>query len=135
MTWLLFDTTTGAQIGALHTTEPSPAGGQGVAVVPASAMTTPPLTIWSPSLKGFVDTPHAVPVSRLKFQLLFTAAERTAIRGSTNTMVQDFIELSKIAADIDLTHEVTIAGVNYLESVGLIGAGRAAQVLAGVAPA
>jgi hypothetical protein len=134
MTWLVFNAETGAQIGALHPTPPEPQAGQSVAVVPASAMASPPLTQWSPVLRGFVDVPQTHIMTRLEFQLLFTQNERAAIRSSADSSVQDFVELSKIAGHIDLTHATTISGVNHLQTVGLLSTARAAQVLAGQAP-
>jgi hypothetical protein len=134
MTWLVFNSTTGAQIGALHPTQPEPQAGEEVAVVPASAMATPPLTQWSPTLRGFADIPQAQPLTRLQFQLLFTAAERAAVRASTDAGVEDFLELSRIADSIDLTDSTTVSGVNHLQTAGLLSAARVAQVLAGQSP-
>lgn len=76
----------------------------------------------------------AAPLTPLAFQRLFSQAERIAIRTSADPIVQDFMALSAIALDIDLADQDVMAGVGYLEMIGLIGAGRAAVVLSGQAP-
>lgn len=68
-------------------------------------------------------------ISATKFLLRFTTQERIAIRTSTDPIVQDFIGLINTAVDVDLTDPATTQGVQYLESSGLIGSGRAAQIL------
>ncbi len=87
----------------------------------------------------FPDPPAApeLKVSALVFKLLFTPAERIAIRqaATTNPVVEDWLDLSNSAVDVILTSPVTIAGVNALEPLGLLTAGRPAQILAGQPPA
>ena len=45
-------------------------------------------------------------------------------------VVQDFLHLLGLAQDVRLDDADTVAGVNYLESLGLLAEGRAAAVLA-----
>lgn len=70
-------------------------------------------------------------ITKLAFKNRMTQAERIAIReaSQTNPVVYDFLDLVSDAQFIDLTHNDTIAGVNYLESEGLLAAGRADEIL------
>ena len=81
--------------------------------------------------------PPEVPLTRLGFRLLFTFAERMAIDnavqgGMSNlefamlkTMLKDFDS----AQDVLLSNTDTIMGVQFLEEIGLIGEGRAEEIL------
>lgn len=61
--WLQYDAQSGEQVGPMTTSQP-PVGRNRVSVaVPASAMANPPLTIWSPALRGFVETPEGIECS------------------------------------------------------------------------
>ncbi len=82
-------------------------------------------------------------LTKLQFRKLFTLAERVAIdnaQASTTLPATAKAELNTMAIDLSLSTSVnlsdpdTIAGVNMLETVGLIASGRAAQVLAGTPP-
>lgn len=68
----------------------------------------------------------------LTFMRRFTMAERIAIRSAATTdpMIADLMAMQAAATYIDLDDPDTQAGVAYLESLGIIAAGRAAQVLA-----
>lgn len=74
------------------------------------------------------DLPAPI-LTQLAFLRRFTPEERIAIRASTDPVVQDFLHLLGLQ-DIRLDDADTIAGVGYLESLGLLAAGRAAVVLA-----
>lgn len=68
-------------------------------------------------------------LTKLQFLRRFTSAERIAIRASTNPVIIDFMTLLDLAQDVRLDDPDTVAGVNYLESLNLIGEGRAAEIL------
>lgn len=70
------------------------------------------------------------PLTQLAFLRRFTAEERIACRASSDPVVQDFLHLLGLAQEIRLDDADTIAGVGYLESLGLLAEGRAAVVLA-----
>lgn len=70
-------------------------------------------------------------MSKLSFIQKFTQAERITIRASTDPVIIDFMELLSMAQEIDLEYPDTIAGLNYMETIGLLGAGRAAEILGG----
>lgn len=75
-------------------------------------------------------------VSPVEFKMLFTAQERIAIRAAraSDPVIDDFFD---ILEDPRLT-EVNLAlasnqqGLGYLESLGLLSHGRAAEILTGV---
>lgn len=70
-----------------------------------------------------------VPLTQLAFLRRFTAEERIIIRASTDPGVEDFLHLLGMAQEILLDDPDTVAGVNYLEQLGLLEEGRAAEVL------
>jgi hypothetical protein len=84
-----------------------------------------------------------VVITKFQFRQLFTLAERVGIdnvQSNPNipanykaillTMAKDM----ELSAEVQLTNPNTIAGVQMLEQLGLIGVGRAAQVLANRVP-
>ncbi len=94
---------------------------------------------WDPS--GFTEPP-APPVApverkvtRLAFLNRFTDAEAIALDlasiGTTieAASIRRYMQKVNAATFIDLTRDDTITGVRQLETVGLIGAGRADQIL------
>lgn len=70
-------------------------------------------------------------ITCLAFKNRMTSDERKAIRREalTNEDIQDFVDLANSASHIDLSLQQTIDSVNALESMGLIGAGRAIVIL------
>jgi hypothetical protein len=71
-------------------------------------------------------------LTKREFLERFTADERVAIRTAAqgSMAVQDYLELVNVSDEIDLTYATTIGGVQALEGAGLIGEGRAAEILA-----
>lgn len=84
-----------------------------------------------------------VNLTKYEFRKLFTMSERVAIDNSpSNTnipsnyraiLVTMFKDL-EVSGVVEMDNPDVIAGVNLLESLGLIGTGRAAQVLANQQP-
>jgi len=70
-------------------------------------------------------------ITNLSFENRMTRDERKAIRRAalTNEDVQDFMGLAAKATHIDLSLQQTIDSVNALEQMGLLGEGRAAEIL------
>lgn len=104
-----------------------------------------PSSNWVPpdghSVRLWVSVPSPAPefapaiLTQLGFLRRFTAEERIAIRASADPVVQDFLHLLGLAQEIRLDDADTVAGVNYLETLGLLAEGRAAVVLGfGVRP-
>lgn len=73
-------------------------------------------------------------VTPLEFFNLFTVPEQVAIFGSAIGEVKMLTARASAATFVDLDNAEVAYGVNYLETAGLIGEGRAAQVIAGDAP-
>lgn len=71
-------------------------------------------------------------ISKVQYLKRFTQAERIAIReaAKTSAVVNDYVQLLDAASDVDLADPDTVAGVQQLESAGLLAAGRAVEVLA-----
>jgi len=82
-------------------------------------------------------------LTKYQFRMLFTLNERIAIdsapmntaipanyRAMLNTMTADLAQ----SGEVHLAQADVIAGVNFLEQLGLIATGRAAQILANQAP-
>lgn len=76
--------------------------------------------------------PDRVRLTRYEFRSRFTAAEKVAMYDSTDTMIRVFLDDIQAAENINVTEQDTIEGVAYLTSVGLIAAGRDAEILAGI---
>ena len=78
----------------------------------------------------FPPDPVAVnPIKSKEFLKRFTGNEREAFLTSVDVKVQTFWEWLKMEGDIDLTDALVMAGVQMLENKGVIGAGRAAEIL------
>ena len=67
-----------------------------------------------------------------EFLKRFTSEERKAIKAATltNPDVDDLWTMFTVAQNIDLKNQDTINGVDALESLGILAAGRAAEILA-----
>ena len=74
---------------------------------------------------------HKRVLTRLAFRNRFTPAEKVALYTAAASNVQIKIYLDDLAAAtfIDVERPETIAGVQALETAGVIGAGRAAEIL------
>jgi len=72
-------------------------------------------------------------ITRLAFKKRMTDAERIAVRGAAavNDTIYDFMDLLSDATYVDLEDPETVAGVAALEGAGLLGAGRASEILTG----
>lgn len=91
---------------------------------------TPPSGyVWDAAVLDFVAPPKPTIITRLAFLQRLTAQERIAIRASTDTTVSDWVHILDATAVVDLAHQTTKDGINYLVSVGLLTSARGAQVL------
>lgn len=75
-------------------------------------------------------------LNKIDFLRLFTQAERITIRqaANANDLIQDYQAMLDAAAVVRLSDPDIQTGVPLLEIGGLIGPGRAAQILSGEAP-
>jgi hypothetical protein len=81
--------------------------------------------------------PPPVTLNKIDFLRLFTQAERIGIRAAAavNAVVADYQYMLDAATTVDLSDPDILAGIPLLETAGLIGPGRAAQILANEPPA
>lgn len=84
-------------------------------------------------LQDFPDFVRVSPkrITKLEFLNRFTQAERVGIRmaAKQSVPIEDYLALVDAATFIDITRPDTIAGVQTLESIGLLAVGRAAVIL------
>jgi hypothetical protein len=100
----------------------------------------PPLPyVWSPTaLDWIVPESVTVKLSRLQFRWRYTLAEQVAIelaeREHADATVRATLAVLRMslseATDIDVSDPRTVQGVQYHAAVGLIQAGRVAEILA-----
>ena len=85
------------------------------------------------SQKPVVQQPAERILTKLEYLRHFSAEERITIRtaAKTNAVLEDYLSMLELAEEIDTNDPDTIAAVQMLEQVGLIGAGRASEVLNG----
>lgn len=77
--------------------------------------------------KAIVPVPGVV--SRLAFAEKFTDAELEAVLSSNSGMVKVFLKRLDFVGAVDLGKQSVIDSVNFLEQVGIIAQGRAAEIL------
>ena len=90
---------------------------------------------------GFFAVENIAPVEKnfmpkIDFLRLFTQAERIAIRSAAkvNAQIEDYQDMLNAATVISLQDQDMLYGIPMLEAAGLLGTGRAAQILAGEPP-
>ena len=71
-------------------------------------------------------------ITKLAYLRRFTGAERIAIRtvAKTQSELEDYLALLELAEEISPDDPDTVAAVTMLEAIGLLAAGRAAEILA-----
>lgn len=69
------------------------------------------------------------PITSKAFYLRLTGAEREAFITSADAKVRQFSYWLSLSGDVDLMDAKVIAATNYLETIGVIGVGRAAVIL------
>ena len=89
--------------------------------------------VWNTTTLSYDPYPASTIRTKLEFITLFTDAEIGNIltEAKTNSNVAIFLKKVELAGEIDLADQRTINGVNWLEANGIIGAGRASEVLNG----
>lgn len=85
---------------------------------------------YNPAVLDFYIKPDAA-LTKLKFIKRFTAAEYAAIKAAAaaNPTLDYYWQMLMLAEEVRLDDPDTIAGVTTLEQVGLLAAGRAAEIL------
>lgn len=98
----------------------------GVDWVYAPNVQTAPAAISQPA-----PPPASRTLTRLQYMGRFTDGELAAIYTAAKSVVQIevWLEKFKLAEFVDLDDPLTLAGLQGMEAAGLIGAGRAAEIL------
>lgn len=108
-----------------------PPAGYGGAVIDAN----PPRPSWAQPDPVEEPAPQPVPsqriMSKLDYLRRFTQQERINIRAAAGQSPElfDYLEMLKLADEINLEDPDTVAAVTMLEMIGLIPEGRAVEVL------
>ena len=71
------------------------------------------------------------PLSKLDFLSKFTDQELVGIytEAKTSVLLEIWLDKFKLSESIDLQNQLTISGLQYLESIGLLNTGRANEIL------
>jgi hypothetical protein len=87
---------------------------------------------WNPDTHAFDIKPITRVLTKLEYMNRFTDAELALIytEAKTNVVVEIWLEKFKLASDIYLDDQRTVSGVQMLEQLNLIAAGRVAEILA-----
>jgi hypothetical protein len=89
---------------------------------------------WDPATVSFIEKNGANKrlISKLDYMNRFTDAELVSIytAAKTNVNVEIWLEKFKLSAEINLDDPKTISGIQAIETLGLIAAGRATEILA-----
>jgi len=85
-----------------------------------------------PQLPPTQAAPPVTVISKLQFMSRFTDAELVSIytAAKASVAIEVWIKKLEAAADVTITNQATIDGVNALEASKLIGVGRASVILA-----
>lgn len=86
---------------------------------------------WDESTLEFKPLPEQRVIDKLDFLELFSDAELESIITHSNAKVKVFIKKLDLAVTIDLKSDRMITALNGMESLGIIGVGRAAEILNG----
>lgn len=95
-------------------------------------------TLTKPVIPEYVPPPPAPvkppKVTVIEYKMLFTSAERIAAKASTDPVIVDLRELmdDPRTANVDLSLKSISDALDYMTAVGLIAAGRKAEILTGV---
>lgn len=135
--WCVYETATGRLVSTASAenllANPLPAG------LASKEVSDPPAgAIWNTTTLVFDPAPARTRLGKLEFIQRFTLAERrqifTATLPASPTQTQRdawaFLRYLDFLDVIDLTDSAVIGGVNALQSVGLLAAGRPAEILA-----
>ncbi len=79
-------------------------------------------------------TPKPPMVSVIEYKMLFTSAERIAVKASADPVIIDLQDLMNDprTANVDLSLQSISDALDYMTAIGLIAAGRKAEILTGV---
>ena len=89
--------------------------------------------LWSAENRVFDPVQTHRVISLQDFIFRFTGAEREALheKVKTNAKAEEFIQTLKIMQSVDLDSDYIIGRVNLMEQAGVVGRGRAEEILNG----
>jgi hypothetical protein len=132
MAYYAYDTTR-ALLGVSDNMLPVPENGSVTEIPGITALELRANYTWDPLEAAFIekDGVNKRLISKLDYMNRFTDAELVAIytAAKTNINVEIWLEKFKLAAEINLDDARTSAGLQVLETAGLIATGRAAEIL------
>lgn len=85
---------------------------------------------WNPATLDW-DVPRPVQasvVSAVEFMQLFTVQERIAIRSSGDPILDDFLDMVRVAGTISMAHPMVVQGLGYLVQQAIITQARADEI-------
>ena len=87
---------------------------------------------WDNSSLAFVPKNMSRIMTKLAFMRRFTSQELAAIYTLANTqiLVQIWMEMFRLAEEVNLDDPQIVEGITTFETMGVLGAGRAAEILA-----
>lgn len=103
-------------------------------VINVEGMSPMPLIGWN-YVNGvfFADVEQSKKITRLAFRNRFTSQEKLNLYGALSTpqgvMLKIYLDDLALASYVDLERADTIAGVQLLEQIGIIGTGRSEVIL------
>jgi hypothetical protein len=128
--WLLYNVQTGAQIGDLLESEPTPAAGQAAVMVPGSALAG--VTAWSAAQRGFVEVPL---VDGPRMGAMLTWAEINAMAAHPDAAIRaiplQWLLMIAFGRPQRVNSPLHIDTANALLAGGVLTTARHAQFLAG----
>lgn len=130
MAWTYaYDTTTGELLGETDVPYTPPAGVSVLVTTEREGQTT----YWDVATRTFLPRPVKNIVEKSEFILRFTDNELDALLtiAKTNVKAEVFVKVFMSCAAIDLTDPRIITAINRMETAGVIGAGRATEILNG----
>lgn len=85
---------------------------------------------WNPATLNWDITQVAQPtvLSAIDFMQLFTVQERIAIRGAGDPILDDFLDMVRVAGTISMSNPMVLQGLGYLTMQGIITPTRAAEI-------
>jgi hypothetical protein len=86
--------------------------------------------VWDSSILDYVPINRYVDIAPIEFLQLFTIEERAAIRtaAKTDIIIEDFLAALQVVNTVNLGYSLTVQGLQYFESLGLITSERLQQI-------
>ena len=125
-TYKVTETASGMDVYRYQANEPVPWEGMGFGTHTHTEIVISPTETPAPG-----KAPRTL--TKLEYLRRFTAEERITIRtvAKSNPTLEDYLALMELAEEVNIGDADTVAAVQLLEQAGLIGVGRAEEILNG----